>query len=148
MKEAKTYNTSPLTSLSTQEADILLALNSHTFNNQRELATCTGHALGMVNKSVRNLIDHKLVKVVNDSYGVSKIVLTDNAKMMLTESKPKHAIILAAGFGMRMVPINLETPKALLSVNGERIIERIIKQLYAVGVTDIHIVVGFMKERF
>ena len=148
MKETIANKTYTLTSLSTQEADILTALNNHTFNNQRELATYTGHALGVVNKSVRNLIDHKLVVVSTDSYGVSKIVLTDNAKIMLADSKPKHAIILAAGFGMRMVPINLETPKALLSVNGERIIERIIKQLRTVGVNDIHIVVGFMKERF
>jgi len=148
MKETAANKTYTLTSLSTQEADILSALNNHTFNNQRELATYTGHALGMVNKSVRNLIDHKLVAVIADSYGVSKIVLTNAAKNILIQSKPKYAIILAAGFGMRMVPINLETPKALLSVNGERIIERIIKQLHAVGVNDIHIVVGFMKERF
>lgn len=147
MKET-TNKTNTLTSLSTQEADILTALNNHTFNNQRELATYTGHALGVVNKSVRNLIDHKLVAVIADSYDVSKIVLTNAAKNILTQSKPRYAIILAAGFGMRMVPINLETPKALLSVNGERIIERIIKQLRAVGVNDIHIVVGFMKERF
>lgn len=148
MKESITNIPYTLTSLSTQEADILTALNNHTFNNQRELTTYTGHALGVINKSVRNLINHNLVAVSTDSYGVSKIVLTDAAKDMLTQSKPKHAIILAAGFGMRMVPINLETPKALLSVDGERIIERIIKQLHAVGVTDIHIVVGFMKERF
>ena len=149
-KDLNTVNKPQISSytLSTQEADILSALNNHTFNNQRDLATYTGHALGMVNKSVRNLIDHSLVKVVNDSYGVSKIMLTRNAKEMLKLSRPKHAIILAAGFGMRMVPINLETPKALLSVNGERIIERIIKQLHGVGVSDIHVVVGFMKERF
>ena len=61
---------------------------------------------------------------------------------------PKNAIILAAGFGMRMVPINLSTPKALLEVNGEPLIERTIKQLNDVGVKDIVIVVGFMKESF
>lgn len=59
-----------------------------------------------------------------------------------------NAIILAAGFGMRMVPINREVPKALLEVNGERLIERIIKQLHEVGIMEIYIVVGFMKEQF
>lgn len=49
---------------------------------------------------------------------------------------------------MRMVPINLSTPKALLEVNGEPLIERTIKQLHEVGVRDITIVVGFMKESF
>jgi len=48
----------------------------------------------------------------------------------ITEFKqktPQRAIILAAGFGMRMVPINTEVPKGLLEVNGEPLIERIIK---------------------
>ena len=60
----------------------------------------------------------------------------------------RNAIILAAGFGMRMVPINLSTPKGLLEVNGETLIERLIKQLNDVGVFEIFVVVGFMKEKF
>ena len=59
-----------------------------------------------------------------------------------------NAIILAAGFGMRMIPINMKTPKALLEVNGERLIERLISQLHEVGITDITVVVGFMKDSF
>lgn len=62
--------------------------------------------------------------------------------------KINNAIILAAGFGMRMIPINQSTPKALLKVNDETLIERIIKQLHQVGIHDIAIVVGFMKENF
>ncbi len=58
-----------------------------------------------------------------------------------------NAIILAAGFGLRMVPINTDRPKALLSVNGEILIERLIRQLREVGVEDIFIVVGYMKEK-
>ena len=49
---------------------------------------------------------------------------------------------------MRMVPINTQGPKALMEVNGEPLIERTIKQLHEVGVKEIHIVVGFMKEQF
>lgn len=58
----------------------------------------------------------------------------------------KNAIILAAGFGMRMVPINMEQPKGLLRINGQPIIEHTIMQLHNVGISDITIVVGFMKE--
>ena len=47
-----------------------------------------------------------------------------------------------------MVPINTEEPKGLLEVHGEPIIERIIKQLHEVGIADISIVVGFMKEYY
>ena len=35
--------------------------------------------------------------------------------------KPQQAVILAAGFGMRMVPINTEVPKGLLEVHGNRL---------------------------
>lgn len=57
-------------------------------------------------------------------------------------------MILAAGYGMRTVPINTETPKGLLEVNGEVLIERIIRQLHEVGIYEIYVVVGFMKERY
>ena len=58
------------------------------------------------------------------------------------------AVILAAGFGSRFVPLTFETPKGLLEVYGERMIERQIKQLHEAGVTDITIVVGYLKEKF
>lgn len=62
--------------------------------------------------------------------------------------KKKNAIILAAGFGMRMIPINLEQPKALIKVKNEILIERLLRQLHDAGIQDIKIVVGFQKEKF
>lgn len=47
-----------------------------------------------------------------------------------------------------MVPANMTTPKALIEVNGERLIDRIISQLHEVGIEDITVVVGFMKDYF
>lgn len=70
------------------------------------------------------------------------------AKKEFQERSPKRAIILAAGFGMRMVPINTEVPKGLLEVNKEPLIERQIRQLHEVGIREIYVVVGFMKERY
>lgn len=46
------------------------------------------------------------------------------------------------------VPLNTQTPKALIEVNGEILIERLLKQLHEVGITEIYIVVGFLKEEF
>lgn len=59
-----------------------------------------------------------------------------------------NAIILAAGVGLRLVPINNKVPKAMLCVNGKPLIERQIEHLHEVGIKDICIVVGFKKELF
>ena len=123
-----------------QEMDILSVLLKEPFINQRILSELTGHSLGMVNKSIKSLI--------KKGYLDEEVRLTSKSKEAFQKSIPKNAIILAAGFGMRMVPINLETPKSLLEINGETLIERIIKQLHEVGIEKIYIIVGFLKERF
>lgn len=123
-----------------QEADVLRTIKKDTFINQRILAETSGHSLGVVNKSLK--------KLINDGYIDNNMRLTSLATQFFEDCKPRNAIILAAGFGMRMVPINMTTPKALLEVNGERLIERIILQLKAAGINSITVVVGFMKESF
>ena len=123
-----------------QESDILLALANEQYINQRILAEYTGHSLGVVNRSLKNLIDSGYL----DTY----CNLTLKARQYISENSPQNAVILAAGFGMRMVPINTETPKALLKVDGEPLIERLIHQLHKVGIYKIYVVVGFMKEYF
>lgn len=123
-----------------QERDILNRLLLEPYINQRILSESCGHSLGVVNRSIKNLI--------LEGYLDDMVKLTEKARHEFKEKAPKNAIILAAGFGMRMVPINVETPKGLLEVNGEPLIERIIKQLHEVGITQIYVVVGFMKERY
>ena len=123
-----------------QEMDVLRTLMSESFTNQRIMSETTGHSLGVINRSIKNLLA--------GGYLNKEMRLTEKAKDELKKKTPRNAIILAAGFGMRMVPINLSSPKALVEVNGEALIERIIKQLHEVGVSEIIVVVGFMKEQF
>lgn len=123
-----------------QESNILRTLIYEPFISQRILSEVSGHSLGVVNRSLKELI--------KNGYLDEAVQLTAKAWEEISTNAPKNAIILAAGFGMRMVPINLSTPKALLEVNGEPLIERLIKQLHEIGVKDITIVVGFMKESF
>ena len=123
-----------------QEADVLKTLLSEPFITQAILAESSGHSVGVVNRSLRQLLE--------EGYINEKVQLTKKAHDEIKTKAPKNAIILAAGFGMRMVPINLSVPKALLEVNGERMIDRVIKQLKATGITDIIVVVGFMKDSF
>ena len=126
--------------MNNSKQDMLNNLIKEPFINQRILAAQTGHSLGIVNRSIKELI--------LEGYLDEEIRPTEKALREAKEKAPKNAIILAAGFGMRMVPINTETPKGLLEIKGERLIERTIRQLHEVGITEIYVVVGFMKEQY
>lgn len=123
-----------------QECDVLKYLSENNYVNQRILTEGCGYSLGAVNKSLNSLIA--------EGYLGQDKKLTEKAVEEFERKKPENAVILAAGFGMRMVPINTETPKGLLEIKGEVLIERIIRQLHQAGVQKIDIVVGFMKERY
>lgn len=62
--------------------------------------------------------------------------------------KVKRAIIMAAGFGNRMKPVTLNTPKPLIKVNGKRMIDTIIDGLHKNGIDEIYLVVGYLSEKF
>lgn len=123
-----------------QERDILKIFLERQYINQRILTDLSGYSLGVVNRSIKNL--------VKEGYLDNEFSLTDKSYKEFADKKPRNAIILAAGFGMRMVPINNEVPKGLLEVKGEPLIERLIKQLHEAGINKIYVVVGFMKEKY
>ena len=126
--------------MNVQELDILNAIRKNPKLNQREIANQSGYSLGFVNRVVKELQEEKWLSPTGE--------LSEKTKTFIKENQPKKAVILAAGFGMRMVPINTEIPKGLMEVKGEVLIERMIRHLHEVGITDIQVVVGFMKERY
>lgn len=119
---------------------ILKVLITEDVIDQRKISQLTKLSLGKVNNLLKELNKEKYIS--------SNYALTSSGKEYVKSHHPKQATILAAGYGLRMVPINTEEPKGLLEVHGEPLIERIIKQLHEVGITDIKIVVGFMKEHY
>lgn len=121
------------------EADLLLALNRQHIESQRALSEITGHSLGAVNQALSSL---------GEGGYLDGFSLLPRARKRIQACRPQNAILLAAGYGMRMIPIQQERPKALLCVRGEKLIERQIRQLQEVGIRNITIVVGFMKEKF
>ena len=74
--------------------------------------------------------------------------LTDKGVASLTPYKVHRAVILAAGFGSRMMPATADRPKPMVRVNGTYIISTLIDALLAAGVEDITIVRGYEKEKF
>lgn len=121
-----------------KEIEVLKKIKSGV--SQRELAEQLSVSLGKVNQIISNLKQEKFIDENNN--------ITLKTKNYFKNHHPRNAVILAAGYGMRMVPINTEEPKGLLEVKGETLIERLIKQLHEVGVQNIKVVVGFMKEHY
>lgn len=79
---------------------------------------------------------------------LSQNKLTEKSEQLLCDHRVDNAVILAAGLSSRFVPLNYETPKGLLPVKGEPLIERQITQLREKGIDEIIVVVGYMKEKF
>lgn len=121
-------------------------LNENPRSTQRELAQKTGLSLGTVNTLMKECIQKKLIAPGKSVAGTYE--LTGAGDAYLEQFRVDGALIVAAGFGSRFVPLTYETPKGLLEVFGERMIERQIRQLHEAGVTDITIAVGYLKEKF
>lgn len=62
-------------------------------------------------------------------------------------AKVRNAVIFAAGKGTRMTPLTHYVPKPLITVNDKSMIERNIKHLQKIGINDITVVVGYMKDQ-
>ena len=101
-----------------QEQDVLQYLLENSINQQRDIAAGLDVSLGIANKALRALIKEGWI---DENY-----FPTEKARALERKSRPKRAIILAAGYGMRMIPINREMPKGLIEINGEPIIEHTI----------------------
>lgn len=123
-----------------QELDILKELSKQSYIDQSILTEISKYSLEEVEESLDELIRKGFI---HDDH-----TLTDLGIKELERKKPKNAIILSAGPGSRMAPINTDIPKGLLKVRGEVLIERIIRQLHEVKIKEIYIVIGFMAEKF
>lgn len=111
---------------------------------QREIAKKCGLSLGNANKVLAELQELELLRMLEDA----KYEVTLKGYERLEPYKVKKAIFMAAGFGSRMVPVTLNTPKPLIKVHGKKIIETLLDAVLEVGITDITIVRGYLGEQF
>jgi len=108
--------------------------------SQRNLADLSDLSLGTVNKIVSELLNEKLIDDNN--------MITNKGLEELEPYRVKRAIFLAAGFGSRMVPITLNTPKPLVLVRGKKIIETLLEAVVKAEIPEIIIVTGYLGEQF
>ena len=73
--------------------------------------------------------------------------VTEAGLAALEPYRVRRAVILAAGFGSRMMPATADRPKPMVTVNGTRIIDTLLDALVDVGIRDITIVGGYRFDR-
>ena len=108
--------------------------------SQRKIAELTNLSLGTVNKILSDLSAKGFIDNEN--------MLMEDGLKALEPYRVKRAIFLAAGFGSRLVPITLNTPKPMVLVCGKRIIETLLDACQRAEIEEIIIVVGYLSEQF
>ena len=126
--------------LNRKQFEILAYLEGATGKvSQRDIAAGTGLSLGTVSRTFTALVEAGLV---------SGNKVTGKGLLELEPYRVKRAVFLAAGFGHRLVPITLNTPKPLVRVKGKRMIDTLLDAVIAAGIEEIYIVRGYMGEQF
>ena len=126
--------------LNQRQFDVLTCLEKERCaKTQRELAKHTGVSLGTINKTVTSL----------EALGyVDEAGITEYGLEALEPYRVRRAVFLAAGFGSRLVPVTLNTPKPLVRVKGTRMIDTMLDAVYAAGIEEVVVVRGYLGEQF
>lgn len=131
--------------LSRYQLEILTFLEKNGENeySMRKLSDTLKISGNTILNCLNNLEELELIKKDGNV-----IYITDEGINALEPYRVKRAIIMAAGFGSRMLPATADRPKPMVTVNGVRIIDTLLDSLVSVGITDITIVRGYKKEKF
>ena len=126
--------------LTKRQFDILeLLAAEEKVMTQRQMEQRTDYSLGLINRTVKELVEMK---------ALSEGRVTPLGYELLEPYKVRRAVFIAAGFGTRMVPLTFNTPKPLIRVHGERIIDGLIDVCLQAGIDEIYIVRGYLAEQF
>ena len=125
--------------LTRKQFEILEAMAFLGGATQRRLQENIGMSLGSVNRTLKELAD---------LHYVENGLITEYGMAALEPYRVKRAVFIAAGFGTRLVPVTLNTPKPLVRVGGVRIIDTLLDAVIAAGITEIYIVRGYLAEQF
>ncbi|MBO4694185.1 MAG: phosphocholine cytidylyltransferase family protein [Clostridia bacterium] len=120
--------------------DVLSAIEyANKIMSESEISAKTGIPADAVTDTVKELLNFGFI---NDKS------ITQAGIEALQPYRVRRAVFMAAGFGSRLVPITLNTPKPLVRVNGKRIIDTILDACIDVGIDEIYIIRGYLKEQF
>lgn len=120
-----------------------LEKNGGNYYAHRQLSDALTISNTEITKDISEMVQDNLI-TKKDNY----LEITKEGILALEPYKVKKAVILAAGFGSRMMPATKDRPKPMVTVKGKRIIETLLDALVAVDIKDITIVRGYKKEKF
>ena len=95
-----------------------------------------------ISKSMETAVEHGWLTQAGQ-----ELSITESGLLELEPYRVKRAIILAAGFGSRMMPATADKPKPMVTVNGVRIIDTLLDALVSVGIKDITVVGGYKYDK-
>ena len=126
--------------LTKKQFDVLVCLeNKFNPTSACEIAGEIGMTKSAVEEILKDLIGQGWA---------TESAITDAGREALEPYRVKRAIFMAAGFGSRMVPVTLNTPKPLVRVKGKRIIDSLLDAVIAAGIEEIYLVRGYLAEQF
>ena len=85
----------------------------------------------------------KLVPILDNDHHILDIIDLDKYKTRL----PVDAVLMAGGKGERLRPLTEKTPKPLLPVGDEAIIDHNVDRLISYGINHISVTVNYLKEQ-
>ena len=111
---------------------------------QRQMAETLDLSLGSINTILNDLVEYGLISV--NEY--REVQITGYGLKTLEPYRVKRAVILAAGFSDRLIPISINTPAPLIRVHGVPMIESLLDAIKMAGIPEVIIVRGYLKEQF
>ena len=90
-----------------------------------------------------SLVNKKMIEVHGN-----EIELTKKGAQALEPYKVKRAVIMAASFDANLIPITVNTPKAMMKVNGKRIIEKTFEMIAKAEIEEVFVITGYSSDVF
>ncbi|MBN3523855.1 sugar phosphate nucleotidyltransferase [Paenibacillus apiarius] len=101
----------------------------------------------------KNEIDQSMLNQLTAARWVSlhdddTIMITEKGLDVLEMYRVKRAVFIVAGMGTRLYPLTKDRPKSLVEVNGKSMIEDMLETVHNIGIREVVIVRGYLKEKF
>lgn len=125
-----------------------------TYDEFHTLVAATGEPVGPAPLGIETVADEVAAEAATRQELTVRGLLNADGKATsagldaLEPYRARRAVFLASGFGSRMLPITINTPKPLVRVKGRRIIDSLLDAVRAAGIEEIYVVRGYLGEEF